>query len=256
MNRKIIALVTIATIVILVCIIMIYKNKNNQNINTNETENSVKQENRIESQNYAKQDDSKQTNTPDDSYIEETSKYQNDFQIDVVLHTESRNIHHSRYIPKNIESLENVPLYITLPGYEGLYFQGVGVNLGENFAFAAKEINPNMIIIAPQLDDWGETSANDTISLIEYYKENYNISKVYSNGFSGGGETMSLVMGKRADLIDSYLQVSSKWDGDFKATIQNEVPVYFFIGENDEYYGSEPTKKPTILCIKCIKKKD
>lgn len=234
MNKKIIALVTIIAIVILACII---------NINTNENKNSEKQDNSNESQNYVKQYDRKQTNTTNDSYIEETSKYQNNFQIDVVLHTSNRSIHHSRYIPKNIESLENVPLYITLPGYEGLYFQGVGVNLRENFAFAAKEINPNMIIIAPQLDDWGETSTNDTISLIEYYKENYNISKVYSNGFSGGGETMSLVMGKRADLIDSYLQVSSKWDGDFKATVQNEVPVYFFIGEDDEYYGSEPTKK-------------
>lgn len=66
---------------------------------------------------------------------------------------------------------------------------------------------------------------------------------------------MSLVMGKRADLIDSYLQVSSKWDGDFKATIQNEVPVYFFIGEDDEYYGSEPTKNAYNTLYKMYKEK-
>lgn len=231
MNKKIIVIIAILIIIILTCLIVIYRNINNQNIDDN-----------TENQSIAKQENRNQTITNSNNYIEETNKYQNDFQIDVVLHTENRNIHHSRYIPNNIETLEEVPLYVTLPGYEGLYFQGVGVNLGEDFAFSAKRINPNMIILAPQLDDWGETSANDTISLIEYYKENYNISKVYTNGFSGGGETMSLVMGKRADLIDSYLQVSSKWDGDYKLTVQNEVPVYFFIGENDEYYGSKPTK--------------
>lgn len=52
---------------------------------------------------------------------------------------------------------------------------------------------------------------------------------------------MSLVMGKRADLIDAYLQVSSQWDGSFEKTVENEVPVYFVIGRDDEYYGSEPT---------------
>lgn len=111
----------------------------------------------------------------------------------------------------------------------------------EDFAFEAKKINPEMIILAPQLNDLGETSANQTIALIEYFKDNYNISKVYANGYSGGGETMSLVMGKRADLIDAYLQVNSKWNGTFESTVKNKVPVYFVIGKNDEYYGSTPT---------------
>lgn len=72
-----------------------------------------------------------------------------------------------------------------------------------------------MIIVAPQLSDWGETSANQTIALVEYFLENYNIdrSRVYANGFSGGGETMSIAVGKRPDLFTAYLQVSSKWDG-------------------------------------------
>lgn len=98
-----------------------------------------------------------------------------------------------------------------------------------------------MMILAPQLNDWGETYANQTNALIEYYKENYNINKVYANGYSGGGETMSLVMGKRADLIDAYLQVSSKWNGNYQSTVKNEVPVYLVIGKSDEYYGSNPT---------------
>ena len=72
-------------------------------------------------------------------------------------------------------------------------------------------------------------------------EKNYNINKVYASGFSGCGETMSLVIGKRADLIDAYLQISSKWDGSFESTVENEVPVYFFVGKSDEYYGSTPT---------------
>ena len=160
MNKKIIIAFAILIMIVLTCIIVIYKNTNNPNVNNN-TENQI----------ITEQEKNNQTITNSSNYIEETNKYQNDFQIDVVLHTENRNIHHSRYIPKDIGTLEDVPLYVTLPGYEGLYFQGVGVNLQEDFAFSAKKINPNMIILAPQLDDWGETSANDTISLIEYYKE-------------------------------------------------------------------------------------
>lgn len=131
-------------------------------------------------------------------------------------------------------------MYITLPGYEGLYFQGVGVNLKtEDFATKALKINNEMIILAPQLNDWGELSCNQTIALLEYYKKNYNISKIYANGYSDGGETMSLVLGKRADLIDAYLQVSSKWDGNYESTVINRTPVYIVIGESDEYYGSK-----------------
>lgn len=175
--------------------------------------------------------------------IIEREKENDEFQIDNVYNSsEYGEIHYSVYIPDDYDSNKSYPMYITLPGYEGLYFQGVGVNLEyEDFASEAKKINNQMIIVAPQLNDWGEVSANQTIALIEYFKENYNINKVYANGFSGGGETMSLVMGKRADLIDAYLQVSSKWDGEFESTVENEVPVYFFVGKDDEYYGSEPS---------------
>ena len=60
-----------------------------------------------------------------------------------------------------------------------------------------------MIIVAPQLSDWGETSADQTIALAEYFLANYNIdeSRVFGEGYSGGGETMSQVMGKRPDLL-------------------------------------------------------
>ena len=51
-----------------------------------------------------------------------------------------------------------------------------------------------MIVVAPQLSGWDETSADQTIALTEYFLANYNIdeSRVYGEGYSGGGETMSL----------------------------------------------------------------
>ena len=102
-----------------------------------------------------------------------------------------------------------------------------------------------MIIAAPQLSDWGATSADQTIALVEYLLANYNIdeSRVYGEGYSGGGETMSLVMGKRPELFTAYLQCSSQWDGDYEPVVESRTPVYLAIGEGDEYYGSEPSRE-------------
>lgn len=102
-----------------------------------------------------------------------------------------------------------------------------------------------MIVVAPQLSDWGEFSANQTITLVEIFFANYNIdrNKVFANGYSGGGEMMSIAVGKRPDLFTAYLQVASKWDGDFESVAKARLPVYLAIGENDEYYGSSPTRQ-------------
>lgn len=131
-----------------------------------------------------------------------------------------------------------------LPGWEGLYFQGIGTNLEEPFPFEAQKYNKDMIIISPQLDDWGEESANDTIALLEYFLENYNIdkSKVYLSGVSGGGETLSIVLGKKPELFTSALYVSSQWDGNLEVLANSKTPLYMVIGENDSYYGSTKTK--------------
>lgn len=67
--------------------------------------------------------------------------------------------------------------------------------------------------------------------------------RVYGEGYSGGGETMSRVMGKRPDLFTAYLQCSSRWDGSYEPVVQSRTPVYFVIGEDDEYYGSGPTRE-------------
>lgn len=169
------------------------------------------------------------------------------FVIDNVLHSPGDgDIHYNVYIPESYDGSRPYALYVTLPGYEGLYFQGVAANLkSEAFGFEAQKYNSEMIILAPQLSDWGETSANQTIALTEYFLNTYNIdsTRVYGSGYSGGGETMSIVMGKRPELFTAYLQVSSQWDGAYEPVTARRLPVYLAIGRSDEYYGSEPTQR-------------
>ena len=168
------------------------------------------------------------------------------FQMDNVLHAPEGDIHYHIYIPDSYDGSESYALFLTLPGYEGLYFQGMGQNLySENFAFEALHYNGRMIVAAPQLSDWGETSAVQTIALTEYLLDTYHIDpeQVYAEGYSGGGETMSQVMGLRPDLFTAYLQCSSQWDGAYEPVVEARVPVYFAIGESDEYYGSEPSRE-------------
>jgi acetyl esterase/lipase/predicted peptidase len=167
------------------------------------------------------------------------------FLNDNALHSEMGDIHFSSYIPEDYDSTKPYALFITLPGWEGLYFQGVGANMVEDFGSEAIKYNEEMIILSLQLNDWGKTSAEMTILLTEYFLENYNIdtSQVYLEGFSGGGETGSLVMGMRPELYTAYLMVSSKWDGNLDVLAEAKVPVYMAIGEEDSYYGSESLKE-------------
>lgn len=173
--------------------------------------------------------------------IEFGTQEKDGFIVDNVLHYDTQgDIHFSSYIPESYDDSEPYALFVTLPGWEGLYFQGVGANLGESYPFEAKNYNDKMIVLSTQLDDWGETSANMAIELTEYFLEHYNIDrkKVYLHGFSGGGETGSLVMGKPPELFSAYLMTSSKWDGDLDVLANAHTPVYMAIGEDDSYYGS------------------
>ena len=182
---------------------------------------------------------------PELEVTEGTETYRG-FQMDNVLHAPEGAIHYHIYVPDGYDGSEPYALFLTLPGYEGLYFQGMGQNLySENFAFEALNYNDHMIVAAPQLSDWEETSAEQTIALTEYLLGHYNIDqeRVYAEGYSGGGETMSQVMGMRPDLFTAYLQCSSQWDGAYEPVVEARVPVYFVIGESDEYYGSGPSQE-------------
>ncbi len=166
------------------------------------------------------------------------------FSVDNVYHSPNDGeIHFNLYVPESYDNSRPYALFVTLPGYEGLYFQGVAANIkSEEFGFEAQKYNPEMIIAAPQLSDWRDTSANQTIALTEFLLDIYSIDKVYANGYSGGGETLSLVLEKRTDLFTACLHVSSQWDGDLQPVANARLPIYFAIGENDEYYGSKPVK--------------
>lgn len=169
---------------------------------------------------------------------------QRGFLNDNVCHSGMGQIHYSSYIPESYDGSEPYALFITLPGWEGLYFQGVGANMVEDFGPEAIGWNEKMIVISPQLSDWRETSARQTIALTEYLLEAYNIDpeKIYLEGYSGGGETGSLVMGMRPELYTAFLMVSSRWDGDLEVLAQAKTPVYLVTGEQDSYYGSDSMK--------------
>ena len=182
---------------------------------------------------------------PELEVTEGTETYRG-FQMDNVLHAPEGEIHYHIYIPDSYDGSESYALFLTLPGYEGLYFQGMGQNLySEDFAFEALNYNDRMIVAAPQLSDWGETSAVQAIALTEYLLDAYNIDpdQVYAEGYSGGGETMSRVMGMRPDLFTAYLQCASQWNGAYEPAAEARVPVYFVIGESDEYYGAELSRE-------------
>ena len=168
------------------------------------------------------------------------------FVLDNVLHDPERgDIHFNLYVPDSYDGTQPVPLYIALPGWEGLYFQGVGADLKwETMPFAARKYAPDMIIASAQLNDWGMTSAQDAIALTEYLMSAYNVdpSRVYLSGYSGGGETGSLVMELRPELYAAYLMMASQWDGKLEPLAAARTPVYMIIGEDDSYYGSESLK--------------
>ena len=185
--------------------------------------------------------------SPQADYVTDGTAIYRGFTVDSVLHTEELgDIHYCVHMPDSYDGSAPCSLYITLPGYQGLYFQGAGVNIRtEDFAFEAQSYRENMIILAPQLDDWGETSAEKTIRLTEYFLDHYAIDRdqVFISGYSGGGETLSLVLDKRPELYTAALLWSSRWDGGFEALTRAQTPVYFVIGEDDEYYGAEPFRR-------------
>ncbi len=176
------------------------------------------------------------------TYAEVGTQIERGFVLDNVLHSEEGDIHFNLYTPVSYDGTEPRALFVTLAGYGGLYFQGVGANLSEDFGFTAQSYDPDMLVLAPQLSDWGETSARQTVALVEYFLASYNIdpARVYLHGMSGGGETASLVMGMRPELFAACLVTSTRWDGDLEVLAGVRTPVYMAIGDHDSYYGAEP----------------
>ena len=166
-----------------------------------------------------------------------------DFTLDNIYHSDIGDIHFNLYLPESYDGGTPYALFVTLPGWQGLYFQGVGVNLQtETFGFAAQGYLTDMIVAAPQLNGWDEQSGDEAIALTEYLLGAYNIDpgRVYIEGYSGGGETLSWVLGKRPELYAAALLGATRWDGAYQPVVDARTPVYLAVGESDEYYGPEP----------------
>ena len=159
-----------------------------------------------------------------------------------ILNGNDGEIHYSYYLPEDYTPSKAYPLVVTMPGYDMMWFgeDSSGRNLNWKGFRVWTELPEDMIVVSAQLTDWRETSARQAIELTEYFIENFSVdtSRVYAAGYSAGGETMSQAVSLRPDLYAAYLHGASQWDGDYQPIAQNDVAVYIFMAENDEYYGS------------------
>lgn len=123
----------------------------------------------------------------------------------------------------------------------------------EGFPFAALDYDERMVVASPQLDDWGATSADQTVALTEFLVGACGIdpARVYISGYSGGGETLSLVLDRAPGLFAAALHCSSRWDGGYDALVAARTPVRFVIGAGDEYYGTASVEEAYVeLCAR------
>ena len=170
-----------------------------------------------------------------------------EFSLDNVLETEDLGeIHYNLSVPENYDEAHAYALHIALPGWEGLYFQGIGEDLRwEYMPHESTNYVEDMIVASLQLGDWDANSARQAVRLTEYLLEEYSIdrNRVYITGYSGGGETLSRVLEFAPELYSRALFMSSKWDGDPAALVAARTPLYIFTSEHDSYYGAEPARQ-------------
>lgn len=176
-----------------------------------------------------------------------------------ILNVNGDEIHYSYYLPKDYNEDKNYPLIITMPGYDKMWFgkDSSGRNLQWNGFRVWTELSEDMIVVSAQLTDWHETSARQAIQLTEYFIDNFSVdqTRIYAAGYSAGGETMSQAVSMRPDLYAAYLHAASEWDGTYEPVAQNDVAVYIFMAENDEYYGSEKARSAYSSLQKAYRKK-
>lgn len=151
-------------------------------------------------------------------------------------------IHYSYYLPETYDESKNYPMMVVMPGYDMMWFgeDSSGSNLNWQGFLAWTELDEDMIVVSAQLTDWGEKSVRQAVELTEYFLQNFSVdrSRVYAAGYSAGGETMSQAVSMRPDLYAAYLHGASQWDGSYAPIAENQVAVYIYMAESDEYYGS------------------
>ena len=82
----------------------------------------------------------------EESMVEHCVEQYRGFELDDVLHSATEgDIHFSLKVPEGYEGSEPHALFVTLPGWEGLYFQGAGTNLEyEDFGVVASDYVPSV----------------------------------------------------------------------------------------------------------------
>ena len=168
------------------------------------------------------------------------------FVLDNVLDDdELGEIHFHLFVPESYDGTKDYALHIALPGWEGMYFQGVGEDLRwEYLPFESRNYIEDMIAVSFQYNGRGTTAARQVVRLTEYMLSSYRISedRVYITGYSLGGDILSHVMELRPDMFRRALFVSSRWDGDPKPLTDARVPLYLFTSAHDSYYSAEPAR--------------
>lgn len=165
------------------------------------------------------------------------SKAEDRLVANQVLELESGTVHYSYMLPKDYDEEQTYPLMITMPGYDRMWLSedSKEANLDWDGFTCWANLNEDMIVVSAQLTDWGETSALQAIDLMEYFIEHFpvNTRRIYANGYSVGGETMSRAVSMRPDLYAAYLHGASQWDGTFDSIAQNRVAVYIYMAQSD-----------------------
>lgn len=172
---------------------------------------------------------------PDDAPLE------TGFVTEQILESDEGAIHYSYYLPEDYDPAGNYPMMVVMPGYDMMWLgeDSSGANASWNGFRTWTEQDEPMIVVSAQLEDWGETSARQAIALTEYFISHYAVdeTRVYAAGYSAGGETMSQAVSMRPDLYAAYLHAAFQWDGDYSPVAENEVAIYIYMAEGDEYYG-------------------
>ena len=80
---------------------------------------------------------------------------------------------------------------------------------------------------------------------MDYLLSEYRVdeNRIYAEAFSAGGVTMSFVLEQRPDLFCVYLHCCSSWPADPTPVVKTRLPVYIAVGEQDEYFGLEPSRE-------------
>lgn len=163
------------------------------------------------------------------------------FVTEQVLESDEGTIHYSYYLPEAYDPNGRYPLMVTMPGYDMMWFgeDSSGENVDWRGFRTWTEQSEPMIVVSAQLEDWGETSARQAIALTEYFISHFAVDtdRIYAAGYSAGGGTMSQAVSMRPDLYAAYLHAASQWDGDYSPVAENEVAIYIYMAEGDEYYG-------------------